>query len=100
MQCIGLAVEANRFDATALVNRGNALLLQEEFSAAKGAYQQAIQLDPQCTEARYNHALACKQLALSPDTSPEQQIIFLKEALEVSPIGAVCSFPTRRTAGF
>ena len=48
------AVEADRYNATALVNRANCFFVSEQFDQAKSMYLEAIGIDGDCTEAIYN----------------------------------------------
>lgn len=57
-----LAVKADRYDAAALVNKGNILMTRGDLEKARDCYREAIQSDASCVEAMYNLALVYKRL--------------------------------------
>lgn len=57
-----IAVEHDRFNAKALVNRGNCLFVRNEFLRAKEQYLEAIGVQADCIEALYNLAFVNKKL--------------------------------------
>ena len=58
------AINANRYNSGALVNKGNAYYQNSDFERAKEYYKEAISNDSQCLEAIYNLALAYKKLGV------------------------------------
>jgi len=57
-----MAVEYDRYNAKALVNRGNCLFVRNEFLRAKEQYLEAIGVEADCIEALYNLAFVNKKL--------------------------------------
>ena len=57
-----IAVRHDRFNAKALVNRGNCFYVKNEFMKAKELYLQAITVQADCVEALYNLAFVNKKL--------------------------------------
>lgn len=57
-----IAVEYDRYNAKALVNRGNCLFVRNEFLRAKEQYLEAIGVEADCIEALYNLAFVNKKL--------------------------------------
>ena len=57
-----LALNHDRYNAKALVNKGNCLLQRNEFLRAKEQYLEAIGVEADCIEALYNLALVNKKL--------------------------------------
>jgi len=57
------AVRADRYNAKALVNKANALMLRGSLIEAKELYLEAIGVEADCVEAIYNLGLANKKLA-------------------------------------
>jgi len=55
-------VRADRYDPTALVNKGNVLMAGGDVAAARDLYREATMSDASCVEATYNLALAYKRL--------------------------------------
>lgn len=51
----------SRYNASALVNRGNVHFVEDEFDAAQEMYLEAIGVEADCTEAVFNLALVYKQ---------------------------------------
>lgn len=49
-----LAVRNDRYNAKALVNKGNCLFMREEYERAKELYLEAIGVEADCVEAIYN----------------------------------------------
>ncbi|CEP03482.1 unnamed protein product (mitochondrion) [Plasmodiophora brassicae] len=62
-----MAVQENRYNASALVNRGNVHFVEDEFDAAQEMYLEAIGVEADCTEAVFNLALVYKQLGKLED---------------------------------
>eukprot|EP00746_Dinoflagellata_sp_MGD_P165498 gnl/MRDRNA2_/MRDRNA2_94806_c0_seq1.p1 gnl/MRDRNA2_/MRDRNA2_94806_c0~~gnl/MRDRNA2_/MRDRNA2_94806_c0_seq1.p1 ORF type:complete len:835 (+),score=212.77 gnl/MRDRNA2_/MRDRNA2_94806_c0_seq1:95-2599(+) len=52
-----IAVKADRYNARALVNKGNCLFMNEEFEHAKEVFLEAIGVNASCLEAIYNLGL-------------------------------------------
>ena len=57
-----MALEYDRFNAKALVNKGNCLFIRNDFRKAKECYLEAIGVTADCIEALYNLALVNKKL--------------------------------------
>ena len=57
-----IAVEYDRYNAKALVNKGNCLFFRNEFLRAKEQYLEAIGVEADCVEALYNLAFVNKKL--------------------------------------
>jgi len=57
-----IAIEYDRYNAKALVNRGNCLFVRNEFLRAKEQYLEAIGVEADCVEALYNLAFVNKKL--------------------------------------
>jgi len=57
-----IAVDYDRYNAKALVNRGNCLFVRNEFLRAKEQYLEAIGVEADCVEALYNLAFVNKKL--------------------------------------
>jgi len=62
-----LALKQDRYNARALVNKGNTLLLRGDCHKAKDLYLEAIGLEADCVEAIYNLGLANIKLNLLAD---------------------------------
>lgn len=62
-----LAVRYQRYNAKALVNKGNCLFCQGELERAKELYLEAIGVEADCTEAIYNLGLVNKRMHLFQD---------------------------------
>merc|ERR1719324_1832891 len=52
-----MAVKADRYNARALVNKGNCMFMNDEFERAKEVYLEAIGVSADCLEAIYNLGL-------------------------------------------
>merc|ERR1719188_1355532 len=52
-----MAVKADRYNARALVNKGNCMFIHEDFERAKEVYLEAIGVSADCLEAIYNLGL-------------------------------------------
>eukprot|EP00747_Dinoflagellata_sp_TGD_P023665 gnl/TRDRNA2_/TRDRNA2_129987_c1_seq1.p1 gnl/TRDRNA2_/TRDRNA2_129987_c1~~gnl/TRDRNA2_/TRDRNA2_129987_c1_seq1.p1 ORF type:complete len:667 (+),score=164.88 gnl/TRDRNA2_/TRDRNA2_129987_c1_seq1:1-2001(+) len=52
-----IAVKADRYNAKALVNKGNCMIMNDEFERAKEIYLEAIGVSADCLEAIYNLGL-------------------------------------------
>lgn len=57
-----MAINYDRYNAKALVNRGNCLYVKNEFLRAKEQYLEAIGVEADCIEALYNLAFVNKKL--------------------------------------
>lgn len=55
---------ADRYNAGALVNKGNCCFAMNELERALEFYREALSNDSSCVEAMYNLGLAYKQLGL------------------------------------
>jgi len=60
-----LAMRHNRYNAKALVNKGNVLFMREELELARRMYQESMGADADCIEAIYNLGLVSKRLGLT-----------------------------------
>ncbi|GAA31648.2 Intraflagellar transport protein 88 [Clonorchis sinensis] len=56
------ALAADRYNPSALVNKGNVLFKQQNYERARDCYAEALQDDSSCVEALYNLGLVCKKL--------------------------------------
>ncbi|KAI3409988.1 Tetratricopeptide repeat [Globodera pallida] len=56
------ALSLDRYNANALVNRGNIHFCVDEFKLALQLYREALQVDASCTAAVFNSGLVCKAL--------------------------------------
>ncbi|XP_054163457.1 intraflagellar transport protein 88 homolog [Oppia nitens] len=61
------AINANRYNSGALVNRGNAYYKHQDYERAKEYYKEAVNNDSQCLESMYNLSLAFKKLGSYED---------------------------------
>lgn len=59
-----IAMRHNRYNAKALVNKGNVLFMREEFDLARKMFQESMGADADCIEAIYNLGLVNKRLGL------------------------------------
>jgi len=57
-----MALNYDRYNAKALVNKGNCLFAKNDFLRAKENYLEAIGVEADCVEALYNLALVNKKL--------------------------------------
>lgn len=57
-----IAIDYDRYNAKALVNRGNCLFMRNEFLRSKEQYLEAIGVEADCVEALYNLAFVNKKL--------------------------------------
>jgi len=62
-----MAVSADRYSATALVNRGNCLYTKGEYESALSMYLEAVGVEADCVEAIYNLGLVNKKLGNHDD---------------------------------
>ena len=62
-----VALNYDKFNANALVNKGNCLFMKNDFLGAKGHYLEAIGVTTDCVEALYNLTLVNKKLGLYRD---------------------------------
>lgn len=60
-----LAMRHNRYNAKALVNKGNCLFMRDELEHARAMYQESMGADADCIEAIYNLGLVSKRLGLN-----------------------------------
>jgi len=56
------AVESDRFNTGALVNKGNCCLKQNQLLKAQEYYREALNTESSCVEALYNYSLVSKRL--------------------------------------
>lgn len=61
------AIKADRYNAKALVNKGNCLFVGGEYSRAKEMYLEAVGVEADCVEAIYNLGLANLKLNAVPE---------------------------------
>ncbi|KAM4700279.1 intraflagellar transport protein 88 homolog isoform 2-T2 [Discoglossus pictus] len=57
-----LAVSSDRYNPSALTNKGNAVFINGDYEKAAEYYKEALRNDSSCTEALYNIALTYKKL--------------------------------------
>lgn len=57
-----VAMQADRYNPSALVNKGNVLYTKGDFEKAREFYKEALQNDSSCVEAQYNLGLTNKKL--------------------------------------
>lgn len=57
-----LAIQHDRYNSKALVNKGNCLFVSEDFDRAKEFFLEAIGVEADCIEAIYNLGLVYKRL--------------------------------------
>ena len=57
-----MSVESNRYDARALVNKGNCMLQRGDMEGAKDSYLEAVGVEADCVDAIYNLGLVNKRL--------------------------------------
>ncbi|CAG2228978.1 IFT88 [Mytilus edulis] len=57
-----VAMQADRYNPSALVNKGNVLYTKGDFEKAREFYKEALQNDSSCVEAQYNLGLTNKNL--------------------------------------
>lgn len=62
-----MALTYDKFNANALVNKGNCLFMKNDFLGAKGHYLEAIGVTTECVEALYNLTIVNKKLGLYRD---------------------------------
>lgn len=56
------AIAADKYNPSALVNKGNCLFVNDEVEKAIEFYTEALQIESGCVEALYNLGLAHKKL--------------------------------------
>jgi len=61
-QFADLAIQHDRYNSKALVNKGNCLFIQEDFDRSKEFFLEAIGVEADCVEAIYNLGLVYKRL--------------------------------------
>ena len=57
-----IAMKHNRYNAKALVNKGNCMFMRGEFDHARSMYQEAMGAEADCLEAIYNLGVVNKRL--------------------------------------
>jgi len=57
-----LAIQHDRYNSKALVNKGNCLFVSEDYDRAKEFFLEAIGVEADCIEAIYNLGLVYKRL--------------------------------------
>ena len=57
-----LAIQHDRYNSKALVNKGNCLFINEDYDRAKEFFLEAIGVEADCIEAIYNLGLVYKRL--------------------------------------
>merc|ERR1719482_1688030 len=57
-----IAMKHNRYNAKALVNKGNCMFVRGELEHARAMYQEAMGAEADCTEAIYNLGVVTKRL--------------------------------------
>ncbi len=70
-----LALNSNKYNPNALVNKGNCLFIQEDFERAREFYLEAIAIKSTCFEAIYNISLA--NLRLEQNEEAMQSLVKL-----------------------
>ncbi len=60
-----MSVESNRYDASALVNKGNCMLQRGDMEGARDCYLEAVGVEADCVDAIYNLGLVNKRLERS-----------------------------------
>ena len=61
---VDIALNSDRYNARALVNKGNCLFMKNDFRKAKELYLEAIGVEADCIEALYNLGFVNKKLNL------------------------------------
>ena len=56
-----IAISADRYNANALVNKGNCLFMNGEYDKARDLFQDAVDVEASCTEAVFNLGLTYKK---------------------------------------
>ena len=62
-----VALASDRYNAKALVNKGNCLFVNGDFATAKDLYLEAIDIQADCSQAIFNLGLANAQLGLAEE---------------------------------
>jgi intraflagellar transport protein 88 len=62
-----VALASDRYNAKALVNKGNCLFVNGDFAKAKDLYLEAIDIQADCSQAIFNLGLANAQLGLAEE---------------------------------
>ncbi|XP_034042049.1 intraflagellar transport protein 88 homolog isoform X1 [Thalassophryne amazonica] len=57
-----LAMNADRYNPVALINKGNVVFIKQDYEKAEEIYKEALRNDSSCTEALYNLGLTYKKL--------------------------------------
>ncbi|XP_013385188.1 intraflagellar transport protein 88 homolog isoform X2 [Lingula anatina] len=63
-----VALQADRYNPSALVNKGNCLFAKADYEKAREYYKEALQNDSSCIEALYNLGLAYKLIGRLEDS--------------------------------
>ena len=71
---VDIALNSDRYNARALVNKGNCLFMKNDFRKAKELYLEAIGVEADCIEALYNLGFVNKKLNLFIEAL---QVLFL-----------------------
>lgn len=79
-----MAINYDRYNAKALVNRGNCLYMKNEFLRAKEQYLEAIGVEADCVEALYNLAYVNKKLHMFTEGL---QVLLIKRIIIYTYIG-------------
>jgi len=58
-----LAMKHNRYNAKALVNKGNCMFARGDYEHARSMYQEAMGAEADCLEAIFNLGVVCKRLS-------------------------------------
>jgi len=77
------ALKAERYNAKALVNRGNCFFIKEKYNDACKYYMEAIQAEVDCTDAIYNYGLS--KLRIKEYADAKQQFEKLLKILPDNP---------------
>jgi tetratricopeptide (TPR) repeat protein len=73
---VDIAVNYDRYNAKALVNKGNCLYIRNDFMKAKENYLEAIGVEADCVEALYNLGYVNKKLNLFLEALQVSIILF------------------------
>jgi len=61
------ALQADKYNPCALVNKGNTVAFDGDWSSSIQYYQEALRVDAECSEALYNLGIACKRVDRKED---------------------------------
>ena len=70
-----LAMKHNRYNAKALVNKGNCMFMRGDLEHARAMYQEAMGAEADCLEAIYNLGVVNKRIGETPSALGLHQII-------------------------